>query len=170
MSVQIEQHLDGGLDDGPVRLLNGDFACYRTYRCADDRWLSVGALEHRFWANLCHVLGLDHLVDLQEVDDRQSEVISAIEAVLIGRTRDEWMESFAGLDTCVAPVLSVQEVVSDPHFVARGLFADGQLGAVLAGTDRTAVVDHLDVLSELNLTESQRADLEGLGVIEGDSA
>jgi alpha-methylacyl-CoA racemase len=92
------------------------------YGCADGKWLTVAAIEPRFWANLCRALGLDQWVDHQYDDDVQDEVRADLEAVFRTRPRDEWVADLAPADTCVAPVLSVPELVEDEQFRARGLF------------------------------------------------
>ncbi len=166
MAVQLEQHLDAGLDDGPVRLLSGDFACYRTYACRDGKWLSVGALEHRFWRALCIAIGLPQLVDDHEIDERQPALIAALDAKFRERDRDEWVHALATLDTCVAPVLTVAEVVHDPHLEQRGLLRDHHLMSLLAGSNRDEVVVSLDVLGELGLSEDEHARLAEAGVLD----
>ena len=166
MAVQLEQHLDAGLDDGPVRLLSGDFACYRTYACRDGKWLSIGALEHRFWRALCNAIDLPHLVDEHEIDARQPALIEALERKFRERDRDEWVRALASLDTCVAPVLSVAEVVCDPHLEQRGLIEDRTLGSLLAGSNRGDVVVALDVLGELGIADDERDRLVRVGVLD----
>ncbi len=105
-------------------LLTGRYACYDTYRAADGRWLAVAAIEPKFWANLCRALGLERWVDAQLDDAVQDEVRADVQAAFATRSRDEWVAELAPADTCVAPVLSVAEVVDDPQFVARGAFAE----------------------------------------------
>ena len=60
MSLAIDEYLATGEVPGPRHgLLTGRYACYDVYECADHRWLSVAAIERRFWANLCRELGCD---------------------------------------------------------------------------------------------------------------
>lgn len=165
MAVQLEQHLGAGLDHGPVRLLSGDFACYRSYRCGDGRWLSVAALEHRFWRNLCVALGVVELVDAQETEARQPELIAVLDAVFATRSRDEWMGELGPLDTCIAPVLGIEEVVHDEQVLARGHLRAGTLGPLLAGARRDAGSGTIDVLAELGIDAAAHARLVGAGVL-----
>ena len=59
MSLAVDEHLATGARPGPGHdILTGRYACYDTYRTADGRWLAVGAIEHKFFANLCRALGL----------------------------------------------------------------------------------------------------------------
>lgn len=145
MALQIDEYLVTGDAPGPGSgLLTGRLACYDTYRCADGKWLSVAAIEGRFWANLCGALGVGRWVAHQHDDAVQDEIRADLRAAFAARTRDQWVADLGPLDTCVAPVLSVEEVVSDPHLAARGILvtasnptlgAFSQVGPVLAGMD-----------------------------------
>ncbi|MEO8694764.1 MAG: CaiB/BaiF CoA-transferase family protein [Acidimicrobiales bacterium] len=170
MSVMLDQYLDGGLDVGPVRLLTGDYACYNTYRCRDDKWLSVAALEPRFWRNLCEAIDLPDLVEAHEDAARQSEAAAELQRRFLTRTRDDWITRLAALDTCVAPVLSIDEVAVDEHVRERGAIRYGATTSMLAGSDRDDAAPPIDLLAELDLTPQRLAELTAKGVIEGVTA
>ena len=129
---------------GPASgMLTGRYACYGVYRCGDGRWLTVAAIESRFWANLCRVLGLEGWADHQIDDGVQDQIRADLDRAFATRSRDEWVAELGPADTCVAPVLSVPEVVEDPQFLARHAFVEAtdpehgtfrQVGWVLAGT------------------------------------
>src|SRR5437660_363988 len=68
--------------------LTGQYPCYRVYECADGRYLSVGALEPKFWATLVEALERPDLLE-HHLDDRP-EAHAAVEAVFLTRGRDEW--------------------------------------------------------------------------------
>ena len=108
----------------PVEHLTGALACYGTYRCADGRYLAVGALEPKFFARICALIGREDLIDLQYVPDRQGEVRAALAAVFLGDTREGWTRLLAAEDTCVTPVLDVSEFFADEQARARGLVED----------------------------------------------
>jgi alpha-methylacyl-CoA racemase len=134
MALAIEEHLATGAEPGPGRdLLTGRYACYDVYRARDGKWLAVGAIEPHFWANLCRALGCEQWIAHQTDDAAQEKVRADLRAAFARRDRDAWVEALAGADTCVAPVYEVSELVRDPHFAARGAFAGGKLGPVLAG-------------------------------------
>lgn len=98
-------------------LLSGRFACYNVYQARDGRWVSVGALEPKFWANLCRELALEHLVGEQfAAEPRRSEIKAAVAAVFRTRDAEEWFALLGGKDCCVAPVRNVAEAVKDAHF------------------------------------------------------
>ena len=133
-----------GVEPGPGHgMLTGRYACYDVYGCADGRGITVAAIEPRFWANLCMAVGLERWIEHQTDDDLQDEIRGELAAVFRTKTRDEWVRELGPADTCVAPVLSVPEVVEDEQFVARGAFVDAdlpkhgrfrQVGYVLAGS------------------------------------
>jgi alpha-methylacyl-CoA racemase len=144
MALAVDDYLASGEAPGPGRgLLTGRYACYGVYGTKDDRWVTVAAIEPRFWANVCRLLGLERWTKHQTDDTVQHEIRADMEAVFRTRTRDAWVAELAPADTCVAPVLSVPEVVGDDQFVARGAFIDAshrdrpsfrQVGYVLAGS------------------------------------
>ena len=105
-------------------LLDGGAPYYDTYRCADGRFIAVGALEPQFHAELCERLGLDPAEWPQHDQDRWPEQRTWLAEVFATRTRDEWAEVFEGSDACVAPVLDLDEAPRHPHNVARGTFSD----------------------------------------------
>ena len=64
MSLYVDEYLATGEVPGPGHdILTGRYACYDVYRCADDRWVAVGAIEPQFFANLCRALGCEQWID-----------------------------------------------------------------------------------------------------------
>ncbi|CAG9274532.1 Alpha-methylacyl-CoA racemase [Paraburkholderia unamae] len=107
-----------------VNLLDGGAPFYRTYRCADDRWIAVGCIEPQFYATFMKGIGAEDLLDLPQRDRAHwPRVQERIAGVIATRTRDEWAALFAGSDACVTPVLSLAEAPLDAHNTARGAFA-----------------------------------------------
>jgi crotonobetainyl-CoA:carnitine CoA-transferase CaiB-like acyl-CoA transferase len=101
-------------------LLNGGGAAYGVYETRDGRFLSVGALEPKFWMAFNGAIG--RKTDPSELigpPAEQARVRSEIAATLATKTRDEWEAVFAGCDACVEPVLSPDEVLRHPQHVAR---------------------------------------------------
>lgn len=124
MSLFVDEYLATGVEPGPGHnVLTGRYACYDLYECADGGWLSVAAIEPHFWANLCRALDREQWIDHQTDDDRQAAVRDDLRAAFKRRDRDAWVAELGPADCCVAPVLSVPEVVDDPQYRARGAFA-----------------------------------------------
>jgi len=144
MALAVDEYLAVDVVPGPRHgMLTGRYACYDVYGCADGKWLTVAAIEPRFWANLCKALGLERWAEHQTDDELQDEIRGELAAVFRTRTRDEWVAELGPADTCVAPVLSVPEVVEDEQYMARGAFVEAedaehgrfrQVGYVLAGS------------------------------------
>jgi alpha-methylacyl-CoA racemase len=120
MSLSVDEQLALGGTIGPGHdVLSGRYACYAVYGTKDGKWMAVGAIEAKFFANLCAALGHAELSALQYDDQAQPRIRSALAQVFATRTRDEWAEVLAGADTCVAPVLEVSEVAQFPQYSAR---------------------------------------------------
>ncbi|MFF5232383.1 CaiB/BaiF CoA transferase family protein [Dactylosporangium sp. NPDC000521] len=108
-------------DERRSNLLDGGAPFYDVYRCADDRYLAVAAIEGQFFAALLDGLGLR-----AEGDQHDRTTWPSLRARIAGRvasrTRDEWVEIFAGRDACVSPVLSFAEAAAHPQARARDAF------------------------------------------------
>ena len=107
-------------DEREANLLDGGAPFYRTYACADGRWIAVAPLEPRFYARFLAGLGIDG-EDLPDQHDRSGwpRLRARFTEVIASRPRDEWAEIFAGTDACVTPVLAFGEVSAHPHLAAR---------------------------------------------------
>jgi crotonobetainyl-CoA:carnitine CoA-transferase CaiB-like acyl-CoA transferase len=104
--------------------LSHRYACYNTYETADGRYLSIGAVEHRFWKKLCEHLDYPEYIDLQYDDNRRIEIIDALRAVFHQKTLDAWNREFGALDLCWAKIQNLEEVLQDPLFKAREMVID----------------------------------------------
>ena len=110
--------------------LNGGTACYGIYRTADDRYLSVGAIEPKFWLAFNAAIG--RKPDVSELvlpPEGQARVRDEIAALLAGKTRDEWQAIFAAHDCCCEPVYELDELAAHPQHVARDVFITVDGGA-----------------------------------------
>ncbi|MEZ5239117.1 MAG: CaiB/BaiF CoA-transferase family protein [Microthrixaceae bacterium] len=184
MSLYVDEYLATGTEPGPGHyILTGRYACYDTYRCADGRFVSVGAIEPRFWANLCELVGLPQYADVQTDDSRQDEIRAALAEVFATEPRDHWVELLGPADTCVAPVNTVAEAVEDPQTRARDLVVDAvsatdgafrQCAPGWAGTvtpeapyevRETTVTDTAVLLADAGMDDSAVEELMQRGVI-----
>jgi alpha-methylacyl-CoA racemase len=127
MALNLDEFLATGSVPAPGHgILTGRFACYGLYQCGDGGWVSVGAVEPRFFANLCAVLGIADRAKRQYQPEAQAALRAELRAAFASRCRDEWMAVLGPADTCVAPVYDVAEVVDDPHHQSRGVFVDAR--------------------------------------------
>lgn len=97
---------------GLERHLTGGVACYRAYATADGRWLTVGALEPKFWQRLCELVGRPELAERQ-FDADQEAVAAALAEAVASRTLAEWLERFDGEDVCAGPVWTIEEAAAE---------------------------------------------------------
>ncbi len=106
-------------------LLDGAAPFYTTYRCADGKWIAVGAIEPQFYAALIRGLGLE-LGPFEPQHDRSqwAQRKQRLADSFATRTRDEWCAVFDGTDACVDPVLDMAEALQHPHHAARGTFPE----------------------------------------------
>lgn len=185
MALSLDQYLATGEEAGPRKvLLTGRYAFYDTYQASDGGWLSVGAIEPHFYRNLCERLGYPEYAAHQYDDAKQDEIREAFRAAFETKTRDEWTEELAANDTCVAPVLSIPEVVRNEHWRARGVFMEAehpeegrfeQVSPILAGGVRdhpvhtVRVDDETDterLLAEAGMSQDAIAKLFEEGAVE----
>ncbi len=126
MSVWVNPYLAAGITFERGNMwLSGQWPWYNVYETKDGKYVSVGALEPWFYANLCRLLGREDLIEHQFADgQKRDEVFESFRQTFLTRTRDEWMEQLYDKDTCVAPVYSVDELTSDPQLIARGMIAE----------------------------------------------
>ncbi len=108
-------------DERESNLLDGAAPYYDTYTCADGRFVAVGAIESRFYAELVAGLGLN----VGQLPDRQDracwpELRRLFADTFRRKSRDEWTAVFRGTDACVTPVLSFEEADGHPQMAARG--------------------------------------------------
>lgn len=104
-------------------VLHGQYPCYNVYEAADG-YLTVGALEPKFWKRLCEVLGEPQLASEQFNEEKSEEIFAWLEETFKQKTREEWMEVFEGEDVCVGPVLSLDEVEADPQVRHRDMIIE----------------------------------------------
>lgn len=105
-------------------LLSHRYACYNTYETADGRFLSIGAVENRFWKRLCDHLGVPEYAALQYDDDRRSEILEFMRSTFRKKTLDEWDAELADLEICWGRVQNLSEVLSDPLFREREMILE----------------------------------------------
>jgi alpha-methylacyl-CoA racemase len=103
--------------------VDGGSPYYTTYPTSDGKFMAVGAVEKRFYRLLLDKLALD-IDQLPDQNDtaRWPELRASIAARFAARTRDEWSALFANSDACVTPVLDMDECITHPLAIERGLY------------------------------------------------
>lgn len=111
--------------DRGANILDSGAFYYDNYLCSDGKYVSVGAVENRFFLELLDGLGLDpSIVPPQDDRTRWAEGRAMFQRIFITRSRDEWAAIFAESDACVSPVLSVEESEENEHLVARNTYVN----------------------------------------------
>jgi alpha-methylacyl-CoA racemase len=97
--------------------LAGSLICYRPYACRDG-WVTLGALEPKFWQAWCRGVGREDLVEKQ-FERPGSEAHAEVQSVFLERTRDEWQAFASEHDCCLEPVLGLDEALDSELVRAR---------------------------------------------------
>jgi len=106
-----------------VNVIDGGAPWYDTYETRDAKFVSIGAIEPKFYRELLERLGLaDAALPAQQDRARWPELRAAFTRAFAARTRDEWCAVFDGSDACFAPVLTFSEARVHPHALARDAF------------------------------------------------
>ncbi|HLG89295.1 MAG TPA: CoA transferase [Alphaproteobacteria bacterium] len=111
-------------------LLNGGAARYRLYRTKDGKFVSLGAVERKFWAAFCNAAGHPEWEDPGFEDPLpQTALIAKLDVYFATVTQDEAIRRLEPADCCIAPVLDLSDALETPQIKARGLVRRGPDGA-----------------------------------------
>jgi alpha-methylacyl-CoA racemase len=114
---------DGGATPGRGDLdLAGRLICYRPYACRDG-WVTLGALEPKFWQAWCAGVGREDLIEKQ-FERPGSEAHAEVERIFLERTREEWHEFAEQHDCCLEPVLDLDEALRSELVRAREMVVE----------------------------------------------
>lgn len=155
--------LAGGRFERSDNLLSHRYACYNTYETADKRYLAIGAVERRFWRNLCEHLRVPEYSELQYDEESRQEITACLRALFRQKTLAEWDAELCRIEVCHSAVRTLDEVLRDPLFAERGMVVErlerdgrkvGSLGIPVKlsetpGTFRTPPVDFGENTGEL---------------------
>jgi crotonobetainyl-CoA:carnitine CoA-transferase CaiB-like acyl-CoA transferase len=154
-------------------LLSHRYACYNTYETGDGRFLSIGAVENRFWKTLCEHFGVPQYAALQYDDSHREEILQFMRLTFKKQTLDEWDAELSNLEICWGKVQTFSEMLADPLFRERKMILEleGKTGEKKAaigvpvklsetpGSVRSAAVDFGEstsaILKELGYTEEE---------------
>ncbi|HEX9039200.1 MAG TPA: CaiB/BaiF CoA-transferase family protein [Ktedonobacterales bacterium] len=107
-------------------LITGALPGYNIYETADGRYVTLGALEPKFWAEFCRRAGRPDLIPRHYPRDEADAqtTIAALAALFRTKTRADWLALLEDADTCLGPVSSAEEALADPQVRARGVFVE----------------------------------------------
>jgi crotonobetainyl-CoA:carnitine CoA-transferase CaiB-like acyl-CoA transferase len=104
--------------------MDGGSPHYDVYLCKDNNYVTIASGEPWFYANLCRALDLEQFAPYEFDKAKHPEVRAAFEAKFKTRTRDEWVELLSQTDTCVGPMLALDEVADNPQVRAREMIVE----------------------------------------------
>jgi alpha-methylacyl-CoA racemase len=163
--------------------LAGGLICYRPYGCSDG-WVTLGALEPKFWETWCRGVGREDLIEKQ-FERPGSEAHAEVEHIFLERTREEWREFATRNDCCLEPVLDLDEALDSELVKARAMLIEleqpgvgtvRQLGVPVklsrtpgaADAPAPALGEHTDeVLAMIGYSDDEIAALKEAGAVAG---
>lgn len=107
-------------------LLSGAYPYYSVYRTKDGKFVTLGALEEKFWREFCIRMGRDDLVQMHWSLENMDTVRGTLEELFATRSREEWVEFFRDIDTCFGPVYDLEEVFNDSNNLERGTIFEAE--------------------------------------------
>jgi alpha-methylacyl-CoA racemase len=114
-------------------MLNGGAAYYQLYRAGDGRFVTLGAIEPKFWQNFCAAVGRADWVARQHEPMPQAALIADVAALFATRAAAEWEAILGPVDCCFAIVAAPADVPSHPQIAARGLVTRPDAATVAVG-------------------------------------
>jgi alpha-methylacyl-CoA racemase len=152
---------------------------YDVYETKDGKWISIGAIEKRFYADLLQRLGLaTETLPAQHDREGWPKLRKRFTEIIKSKTRSEWEAVFAESDACFAPVLAISEVASHPHNAVRATFVtrDGvqqpspaprfsRTRPALPSAPHETGRETRDILAKAGYGEADIAKLEAGGVV-----
>lgn len=155
-------------------VLNGSIVSYALYETSDERFVSLGALETKFWSNFCHGVGRPEWIDSHFSSTApDSSVYKEMIELFKSKNLEEWSEFGLETDCCLAPVLEAGELARHPYFLEKRTVLAGGDVRIHSGLESKQVPpspnkgEHTEeVLKELlNASEHELSSWRSAGVI-----
>ena len=152
-----------------TNLLDGGAPFYRCYETKDNKFVAVGALESKFFKELVTKLNLPiEMVNEQMNLDKWPEYEIMFKEIFLTKSRDEWTNIFKNTDSCVTPVLDLEEARNHPHSVSRESFLNNfpRGDNMLKGKDSKIKKNSIDsIFQELNISKDFIEQVEKNGTL-----
>ena len=152
-----------------TNLLDGGAPFYRCYETKDNKFVAVGALESKFFKELVTKLNLPiEMVNEQMNLDKWPEYEIMFKEIFLTKSRDEWTNIFKNTDSCVTPVLNLEEARNHPHSVSRESFLNNfpRSDNMLKGKDSKIKKNSIDsIFQELNISKDFIEQVEKNGTL-----
>lgn len=105
-------------------MLDGAIPNYNIYSTSDGKYITIGALEPWFFANLCRALGCEQFIPHEFDPTKREEIHRFFTEKFKTKTRDEWFDILTKTDICVGRMLTLDEVDKDPQIRARNMVVE----------------------------------------------
>jgi alpha-methylacyl-CoA racemase len=128
---------DGAVPHRGNLLLAGSVICYRPYECADG-WVTLGALEPKFWQAWCRGVGREELIEKQ-FEAPGSEAHVQVVELFKARTREQWQQFAGEHDCCLEPILDLDEVLDSELVGAREMVVNLDQPGVAGGVRQLGI-------------------------------
>ena len=126
--------------------LSGAYPFYNVYETSDGKYMTLGALEPKFWANFCLKVGREDLIARQfDESERRDDLFQQVRAIFESRSQSDWIALMRDADCCCEPVLSMTEAFSHEQTRARELIRE-------TGRNTSSVTDQLGFSYKLSDT------------------
>lgn len=107
-------------------MLSHRYGCYNTYETTDGRFIALGAVENRFWRNLCELLGIEKYISKQYDEEVREEIISELRSIFSRESLEHWEDKLKNADVCYSKVQDINEVFADPLFRQREMVVEAE--------------------------------------------
>jgi crotonobetainyl-CoA:carnitine CoA-transferase CaiB-like acyl-CoA transferase len=181
LPIPAAHHLAGAsIPVGGKYVLSGAYPFYNVYETGDGKFMTLGALEPKFWANFCRKVDRDDLVSRQfDSGEQREDLFAEVRRIFKSRSQYEWIELMRDADCCCEPVLSMAEAFEHAQTRAREMIRKSsgltdQLGFSYKLSETTLrevspapeLGEHTDeLLTGIGVAEDERKRLRAAGVI-----
>jgi len=125
LTLQLAQYWGSRVKEDFVNVLDGSFACYRVYECANGKYVSLAALEPKFWASFCHMVNKPEWLASQFPAGGEIKKVREVVAGLFKtKSREEWVELAEIHDVCLSSVQELEDLERDPQLQARQMILE----------------------------------------------
>jgi len=108
----INMHIaQSSVSKGTKTILSGTKPCYNLYETKDNRHVSLGAIERKFWESFCNSINRKDMIQKQFDED----AIPDLRIIFKNKNLEEWLKLNDKYDFCFEPVKKINEVADDKN-------------------------------------------------------
>jgi len=175
LPVEISRYIGGKTVGRGHGDLSGGLVCYNIYETKDGGYMTLAALEPKFWVNFCQAAGRSDLIGEQFSPATPGEpVYKRMQDLFRSRTLQEWIDLFDGIEACCEPMVSFEEVLVSEPIRSLGMLREDDLGSPITLSSRVKVTpedapklgQHTEaLLHELGYSETEIEQLKKQNVL-----